>query len=41
MPLLKKAERVTVLSVKAGTKSGPPTGQAVNHLQRTALPRCC
>ena len=38
MPLLKKAERVTVLSVKGGNEvPGPPAEQAVQYLQRNGV----
>jgi nucleotide-binding universal stress UspA family protein len=38
MPLLKKAERVTVLSVKGGNEvPGPPPEQAVQYLQRNGV----
>jgi nucleotide-binding universal stress UspA family protein len=38
MPLLKKAERVTVLAVKGGADvPGPPADQAVQYLQRNGV----
>jgi nucleotide-binding universal stress UspA family protein len=38
MPLLRNAERVTVLSVKGGTEvPGPPAVQAVQYLQRNGI----
>jgi nucleotide-binding universal stress UspA family protein len=38
MPLLRNAERVTVLSVKGGTEvPGPPADQAVQYLQRNGI----
>jgi nucleotide-binding universal stress UspA family protein len=39
MPLLRRAERVTVLSVKGGNEvPGPPAEQAVQYLQRNGVP---
>ena len=38
MPLIRNAERVTVLSVKGGTEvPGPPADQAVQYLQRNGI----
>ena len=37
MPLLQKASRVTVLTVKGGTVPGPSGEQLANHLQRNGI----